>query len=120
MSHKVIPVEDEFNNPVGQFEHYDAYDTGQRFALPKQRHIDIRNFNVGDESVTLTMIHLDRVVMGELDSKTMLALESGIVLLKAEQWTNGTTSLQTDRNNWQGLTLQLSEGINQTSSVIER
>lgn len=119
MSHKVIPIKEDFDHPQGQFLNYDAYDTAQRFALPKQKHIDIRNFEPGEERAFLRMIQFDLLTMNDVDGLVMTDLESEVILFLPEIWSAGIVDYQTDRNNWKGLTLTLSAGLNTTESVLQ-
>ncbi len=115
----VIPIQERFENPEGQWEHYAIYNTDTNFRLYRQKHVDIRDFNPEAEKISLAMLELDQLTMGELTgSKQMSDLEGLVTLYKAEQWTNGELDFQADRNNWKGLTLTLSEGTNTTDSVL--
>lgn len=114
----VVPIQERFEDPEGKWDHYATYDTSSNFALYRQKHIDIRNFNPEDEKILLTMVQINQLTMGDLFSKEMSDLEGEVTLFRAEKWTNGTLDYQADRNNWRGLTLTLSEGTNITESVI--
>lgn len=40
-----VTLSEEFNNPLGQFPNYDAYDPDQRLALRDLKHVDLMNRN---------------------------------------------------------------------------
>lgn len=115
----VIPIQERFEDPEGQWEHYATYDTDSNFALYRQKHIDIRDFNPENETIHLSMVEMDQLSMAEYVGKKMSDLEGIVVLYKGEQWSNGELDFQADRNNWKGLTLTLVEGVNITESVLE-
>lgn len=119
MSYKETPIKDEFDQAQGQFQNYDAYDTAQRFALARQKHVDIRDFDSVGERVRLTMISFDRMTLDDLSTHTMTDLEEEVILFQPESWSAGDVDIQTDRNNWEGLSLDLAPGINTTKSVLE-
>ena len=119
MSHKVVPVQEDFDSPQGAWSNYDAYSTAQKFAIPKQRHVDIRSFESDHERSSLTMVHLNNMTMDELNQQTMLDLTSNVIVRRAEPWTEGEVAPQADRNHWNGLTLECSTGVNVTESVIQ-
>jgi hypothetical protein len=100
MSHIIVPIQEEFDDPQGGFENYDAYDTDQRFALANQRHVDIRNFRT------------------DANVQQMDDLSGAAIIRQPEQWTEGTLDQQADRNNWNGISLDLTTGSNTTTSVI--
>jgi hypothetical protein len=118
MSHIIVPIQEEFDDPQGGFENYDAYDTDQRFALANQRHVDIRNFRPDAKFVTVQMIHLDQMTNTDANVQQMDDLSGAAIIRQPEQWTEGTLDQQADRNNWNGISLDLTTGSNTTTSVI--
>ena len=115
---KAIPVEERFEHPQGQFVNYDAYSTADRFTVPKQKHVDIRNFSPTERRSGLTMLHLNTMTMSDLAMATMADLAGEVIIAVAEAWDHGDVDYQLDQSNWRGLTFSLTTGTNTTTSVI--
>jgi hypothetical protein len=118
MSHSVVPIQEDFDSQPGVWSNYDAYSTAQKFALPKQKHVDIRVFEADAERAPLEMIHMNSMTMDLLNGQTMLDLTGDVIIRSAEAWSEGVIEPQADRNNWNGLTLECTAGVNVTESVI--
>lgn len=118
--HKSIAIREEFANDQGQLLNYDAYDGRQRFALPMQKHADIRTFDNAPTTTRAIMLHLDQFTVDELNPHTLAELESDVVIRPGESWTVGTQGKQPDRNNWQGIEIVCLEGTTVTQSVIPK
>jgi hypothetical protein len=115
----VIPIQERFENPEGQWEHYGTYETDANFRIYRQKHVDIRDFNPESERISLSMVQLDQLTMSDLtNTKQMSDLEGLVILYREESWTAGVLDYQADRNHWKGLTMTLSAGTNTTESVI--
>lgn len=115
---KAVPVEERFDDPQGQLKNYDAYETSDRFTIPKQRHVDIRNFSPTERRSALTMLHLNTMTMNDLAVATMGDLAGEVIVRMPEVWDHGTVDYQADQNNWRGLTFPLVSGTNTTTSII--
>lgn len=114
----VVELRDEFDNNQGEFNNYDALDTGQRVAISHQRHVDIRSFDSETLTAPVTMLHFDRQILNDLNNVSMIDLEGSLVVSPGETWTQGTVDRIPTKNNWRGLTLNCTPGINSTLSTI--
>jgi hypothetical protein len=115
---KDIPLQEDFASPSGGFTSYDADDTSQRGQAFKQRHVDIRNFHNEDTTVPLQMIHLDRNQLFDIDLVSMTDLEGTVVIQQGEEWSEGSVGRMNTKNNWHGLTMTCTPGVNSTFSFI--
>lgn len=115
-----IPIQEDYDAASGALTNYDAYSTTQKFALDRQKHVDIRTFEPDEERIRVRMIHLNILDMANLNTRTMADLNGTVTSRAAEQWTNGTVAVAADRNNWTGITLALVAGTNTTESVLNR
>lgn len=115
VSIRETPITEQFDNASGRWRNYDAYDATQRAQLRLQQHRDIRCFKTAT-TTALTMTDLDVRTMQGLDGTAF----SGFVTTNGsygETWSLGTLAVQSDRNNWHGLTVPCSTGANVTASA---
>lgn len=113
-----VNLSDQFEQPQGMFEFYDAYDEVTRLQIIDQRHIDIRVFKNASEQTDWRMLDLDQTTMDDLDLLEMEDLEAGRSFSNGEGWTNGDAEPQTDRNNWFGLSLTCAPGVTTTTESV--
>lgn len=126
---KPIDITDEFLDPAGEWTNYDAIPFNQEEALREQKHVDIRSFVPDLPSARVTMLLTDRLTMFDLDGKEIATLSSGtfpparVIVVNNEEWTFGTVGPQTDRNNWNGISVECDPAISSittTQSVIRQ
>jgi hypothetical protein len=123
MPHKSVPVKEEFDNGQGQLLNYDAYDQSQRFAVPRQKHVDLRTFENDPIVTRAIMLHFNQFTLNDLsgDTRTMVDLESNVAVRPGEGWTLGTLGKQADRHNWNGIEIECAADVTTvTSSVIPK
>lgn len=113
-----ITIRDEFDDRAGRFINYDCYDDAQLQQLLKQKHADIRSFVQTDIFVPIDLNYLETLGMTDLDSMTMDDIEGSYLFQKGEAWTVGSAGPQSDRNHWNGISLNCSAGTNITTSVL--
>lgn len=116
-----IPLYEEFTDPLGRWGNYDTEDLDQRDQLVKQEHVDLRSFVNDVVTHPASMLDLDQILLTTLDGDTMGDLEGFIVTRSGEGWTAGTLGPQSDRNNWDGISLECTTvglGITTTASVM--
>lgn len=114
-----IQVQEDFDHPRGELNGYDSYSTAQRFALGRQRHVDIRSFENQDIYIRLQMVHLSTMTMNYLSQFTMNDLSGEVIGIKAEEWTEGDLEIATDHANWRGLVVSCpANEIVSTTSVL--
>lgn len=123
MPHKAIAIKEDFSNDQGQLLNYDAYNQAQRFAVPRQKHVDIRSFNQEPIGTRAIMLHFDQFQMEDLSPgiRQVQELEQDVAIRRGEEWTLGTVGKQADRNNWNGISLSCTaNATTATQSVIPK
>lgn len=111
MSDFPVIITDEFYETDGQWFQYDAVPTSQRGALRTQKHTNIRSFVNDSRAAEVIMLYMDRLTMHDLDGKALsdftvdAATPASVIVLANEQWSNGTVGPQSDRNNWNGISV---------------
>lgn len=120
-----INITDEFTEPMGQWTNYAAIPTSQQVALRNQRHVNIRTFSSADRATPVVMLWMDRFQMFDLDGESLGTFSSDgdakLIVQRDEAWTNGTVKRQTDRNNWNGITVTCdttTSNLTTTQSII--
>jgi hypothetical protein len=105
-----VVITDEFSYPNGRWFHYYAPPVLQRGAVRNQRHVNIRSFVSERRSIHVSMFVMDQFDMYALDGETIahFTQDTAKALVYAESdesWTYGTVKRQSDRNNWNGITV---------------
>ena len=112
------PLNEEFIQPQGMWEHYDAYDPTLRAIVRAQKHVDIRDFNSGDTSAPLSVLDLSQFSMSNLSTLEIQSLDDPLhVLIPGEHWSLGSNTILTTHNNWRVLQIPLTAGTTVTQSV---
>lgn len=113
------PLNEEFQNPLGQWVNYDAYDPDLRVVLREQKHVDIRDFNSADTAAPLSVLDLSKVTASSLDGSVVQSLDDPLhVIVRGEGWSVGTNAVLATHNYWRVLEVTLSAGTIITESVI--
>jgi hypothetical protein len=113
-----IPLREEFTDATGQWTNYDC-DIAVRENLLSQKHVDIRSFVNDTISHPVSMMDLDQMMMTGLATNTMTNLEGQVVIRPGEAWSAGVCGVQSDRHNWNGISLACTTGLNTTASVMD-
>lgn len=122
-----IPITDEFNNELGEWNNYDVIPIAQEEGLKTQKHVDIRSFVSELPASLIEMLFLDRLSMYELDNLTLEDISSDgspsarLIVENDESWSAGEVGPQSDRNNWNGIKIECDPEVSEvttTQSVI--
>lgn len=117
-----IPLNEEFQDDLGRWSNYDAYDPTVRGIIRNQKHIDIRDFNSNDLAAPLSVLDLSKFSMTDLNGDQVQTLDDPVhVLVPGEHWTNltDTTSMVLSTHNyWRVLRMITSGTTTQTQSVM--
>lgn len=110
-----IPITEEFNDDRGRLLYYDSYDAQEKSNINNLKHVDIRSFrpSINDGGVG----DLNFLSMLELNGFTVNELQLGSFSSDGEAWTSGTTG-PSGIDVFYGLSLPISNGITETSSVM--
>ena len=112
-------LNEEYLDPHGEWETYDAYDPILRDKLRDQKHIDIRNFVTDDTVAPLSVLDLSQHLMSWFHGQQVQALDDSVhVLQLGEHWTVGLTTSLATANYWRVLQVALSSGTITTESVM--
>lgn len=117
-------VNDAFVNATGEWNNYVCYpstngDGSQNDQISKQKHTDIRSFHNGKKTKR-GISFLTKSTMAELGlilcNTTYPDLIGSSTLIASENWqgTNLTVGLQSDRNNWNGISAVCSSNATKT------
>lgn len=124
---KPVEITDEFTEIDGEWSGYDVIPINQNEAFRKQKHVDIRSFVSEQLGTQVIMLYMDRLSISFLDGKEIGDFSSDaspaarILVVNNEGWTFGTVAPQTDRNNWNGISVVCDpeiSGVTTTQSVI--
>lgn len=111
-------LNEEFRQPSGIWEHYDAYDPALRAAVRSQKHVDIRDFNSADLAAPLSVLDLSKFPVSGLTALEVDDLDDDEhVLVAGEHWTLGTNTILSTHNNWRVLEVPLGFGDTVTESI---
>lgn len=116
-------IREEFDNPQGVLGPYDSYNQTQRFAVPRQKHVDLRVFEHAPTTTRAIMLHFNQFTMTDLSggTRTLADLESNVAIRPGENWTIGTVDKQADRNNWKGISITCAANTTTvTASVVPK
>ena len=121
MSHqREIQITEEFDDDLGRFSNYDAYDNTERAIIANQQHIDIRSFVSTAWTTESTMQGLDGDLMSDLLGDQVGSLDDPVTVVDDENWTGAAITVGPDpvRNNWNLLQMTLSAGANIATSLM--
>src|SRR2546430_24810 len=103
-----VTITEEFDDALGRFVNYDAYDLVQKQTVHDQSHVDIRSFIQDPIVAETTVFDLLGDTMGFLDTFTMAELSGLTTIEEGEEWT-GSVVVGPDAafRSWHDLQLTL-------------
>ena len=117
-SQQIDILSDEFDSATGEWYNLTTYDSAQLTSIQNQKHTDIRSF-YSLKTILQYIISLNGATMSSLNGKRMDEVGGLFTLIPSENWTAGTVAVQSDRNNWHGISLTCAaNSVTTTQSVL--
>jgi hypothetical protein len=113
-----LPINEEFDNALGRWDGYDAYDYAAREALKEQQHTDLRVFQHLNVATGGSILDLNPLTMSDLAADGMEDVTGSVIVEPGEAWNIDTVGPDPIRSNFR--TLRAALAANTTTTVYSR
>jgi len=110
-------LSDEFSSPTGEWNNFTTKDLAQLGQIQAQKHTDIRSFYPA-KTIRNYLVFLNQSTVSSLDGQAINNIGQSFTLIPSENWDSGQIGVQTDRNNWYGISLTCSTGTTTTATSL--